>query len=56
MFSSDSVELRYNEGPRDWKKFVSYNEVSLYRRSFFIYLTISRLKKNSSLYCYIEVR
>ena len=24
---------RYNEGPRDWQKFVRYNEVSLYRGS-----------------------
>ena len=56
MFSPDTVEPRYNEGLRDWKKIVSYDEVSLYRGPFSYILPPVGLKKNSSLYRYIEVR
>ena len=56
MFSPNTVEPRCNEGLRDWKKFVSYNEVSLYRGPFSYILLSVGFKKNSLLYRYIEVR
>ena len=52
----NTVEPRYNEGLRDWKKIVSYDEVSLYRGPFSYILPPVGLKKNSFLYRYIEVR
>ena len=53
-----TVEPRqYNEGLKGLEKFVRYNEVLL-SRFFFIYFTITGVKKNHSLYRglrYIEV-
>ena len=57
---SYTLEPRYSEGPRDWQKYVPYNEVSLYRGSLiFIYFPSKCWgKQNRSLYPglrYIEV-
>ena len=38
------MEPRYNEGPTDWKN-VLCNEVSSYQGSFFVYFTITGVKK-----------
>ena len=46
-----TVEPWYNEGPTEWKNYVRYNEVSLYRVSFPWHFAITGVK---NIVCYTE--